>query len=53
MNAAVRYRRMPMPPIFNAKRQLENGFDLTNCDERTLAFAKTTNQLLACYRYKS
>ena len=32
----------------NAKTKLENGFDLTNYDERTLAFAKDySNQLLA------
>ena len=32
----------------NAKAKLENGFDLTNYDERTLAFAKDySNQLLA------
>ena len=32
----------------NAKTKMENGFDLTNYDERTLAFAKDyANQLLA------
>jgi len=32
----------------NAKTKLENGFDLTNYDERTLAYAKYySNQLLA------
>ena len=32
----------------NAKTKMENGFDLTNYDERTLAFAKDySNQLLA------
>ncbi len=37
---------MPMPPMPRLK--LENGFDLTNYDERTLAFAKDySNQLLA------
>ena len=38
----------------NAKTKLENGFDLTNYDERTLAFAKDySNQLLACLLYTS
>ena len=36
----------PMPPT--PRPSLENGFDLTNYDERTLAFAKDySNQLLA------
>ena len=44
MNAAVRL----YADAANAKTKLENGFDLTNYDERTLAFAKDySNQLLA------
>ncbi len=36
MNAAVRL----YADAANAKTKLENGFDLTNYDERTLSFAK-------------
>ena len=36
MNAAVRL----FSDAANAKTKLENGFDLSNYDERTLAFAK-------------
>ena len=44
MNAAVRL----YADAANAKTKMENGFDLTNYDERTLAFAKDyANQLLA------
>ena len=44
MNAAVRL----YADAANAKTKLENGFDLTNYDERTLAYAKDySNQLLA------
>ena len=44
MNAAVRL----YADAANAKTKLENGFDLTNYDERTLAFAKEySNDLLA------
>ena len=44
MNAAVRL----FADAANAKTKLENGFDLTDYDERTLAFAKDySNQLLA------
>ena len=44
MNADVRL----YADAANAKTKLENGFDLTNYDERTLAFAKDySNQLLA------
>ena len=44
MNAAVRL----YADAANAKTKLENGFDLTDYDERTLAFAKDySNQLLA------
>lgn len=44
MNAAVRL----YSDAANAKTKLENGFDLTDYDERTLAFAKDyANQLLA------
>ena len=44
MNAAIRL----YADAANAKTKLENGFDLTNYDERTLAFAKDySNQLLA------
>ena len=44
MNAAVRL----YADAANAKTKQENGFDLTNYDERTLAFAKDySNQLLA------
>jgi Archaeal/vacuolar-type H+-ATPase subunit B len=44
MNAAVRL----YSDASNAKTKMENGFDLTNYDERTLAFAKDyANQLLA------
>ena len=44
MNAAVRL----YADAANAKTKMENGFDLTNYDERTLAFAKDySNQLLA------
>ncbi len=44
MNAAVRL----FADAANAKTKLENGFDLTEYDERTLAFAKEySNSLLA------
>ena len=44
MNAAVRL----YADAANAKTKMENGFDLTNYDERTLAFAKEyANDLLA------
>ena len=44
MNAAVRL----FADAANAKTKLENGFDLSNYDERTLAFAKDySNDLLA------
>jgi len=44
MNAAVRL----FADAANAKTKLENGFDLTDYDERTLAFAKDySNKLLA------
>ena len=44
MNAAVRL----YADAANAKTKLENGFDLTNYDERALAFAKDySEQLLA------
>ena len=44
MNAAVRL----FSDAANAKTKLENGFDLNNYDERTLAFAKDySNNLLA------
>ena len=44
MNAAVRL----YADAANAKTKLENGFDLTNYDERTLDFAKDySEQLLA------
>jgi V/A-type H+-transporting ATPase subunit B len=44
MNAAVRL----YSDASNAKTKLENGFDLSNYDERTLAFAKDyANDLLA------
>ena len=44
MNAAVRL----YADAANAKTKMENGFDLTNYDERALAFAKDyANQLLA------
>jgi V/A-type H+-transporting ATPase subunit B len=44
MNAAVRL----YADAANAKTKLENGFDLSNYDERTLAFAKDySNNLLA------
>ncbi|GAB1405780.1 V-type ATP synthase subunit B [Lentimicrobium sp.] len=44
MNAAVRL----YADAANAKTKLENGFDLTDYDERTLAFAKDySNDLLA------
>lgn len=44
MNAAVRL----FSDAANAKTKLENGFDLSNYDERTLAFAKDySEQLLA------
>ena len=44
MNAAVRL----FADAANAKTKLENGFDLSNYDERTLAFAKDySNNLLA------
>ena len=44
MNAAVRL----FADAVNAKTKLENGFDLSNYDERTLAFAKDySNNLLA------
>jgi len=44
MNAAVRL----FSDAANAKTKLENGFDLSNYDERTLAFAKDySNNLLA------
>jgi len=44
MNAAVRL----YADAANAKTKMENGFDLTDYDERTLAFAKDySNQLLA------
>ncbi len=44
MNAAVRL----YADAANAKTKLENGFDLTNYDERTLSFAKDyADQLLA------
>lgn len=44
MNAAVRL----FADAANAKTKLENGFDLTEYDERTLAFAKDySNKLLA------
>lgn len=44
MNAAVRL----YADAANAKTKLENGFDLSNYDERTLAFAKDySNDLLA------
>ena len=44
LNAAVRL----YADAANAKTKMENGFDLTNYDERTLAFAKDyANQLLA------
>lgn len=44
MNAAVRL----YADAANAKTKLENGFDLTNYDERTLSFAKDyAEQLLA------
>ena len=44
MNAAVRL----YADAANTKTKLENGFDLTNYDERTLAIAKDySNQLLA------
>lgn len=44
MNAAVRL----YADAANAKTKMENGFDLTNYDERTLAFAKDySTQLLA------
>jgi V/A-type H+-transporting ATPase subunit B len=36
MNAAIRL----FADAANAKTKLENGFDLTNYDERALAFAK-------------
>lgn len=44
MNAAVRL----FSDAANAKTKLENGFDLSNYDERTLAFAKAySDQILA------
>jgi Archaeal/vacuolar-type H+-ATPase subunit B len=44
MNAAVRL----YSDAANARTKMENGFDLTNYDERTLAFAKEyANDLLA------
>jgi len=44
MNAAVRL----FADAANAKTKLENGFDLTDYDERTLSFAKDySEQLLA------
>ena len=44
MNAAVRL----YSDAANAKTKMENGFDLTNYDERTMAFAKDySTQLLA------
>ena len=44
MNAAVRL----FADAANAKTKLENGFDLTEYDERTLAYAKEySNNLLA------
>ncbi|MGL4228462.1 MAG: V-type ATP synthase subunit B [Tannerellaceae bacterium] len=44
MNAAVRL----YADAANAKTKMENGFDLTNYDERTMAFAKDySTQLLA------
>ncbi len=44
MNAAVRL----YADAANAKTKMENGFDLTNYDERTLAFAKEyANDILA------
>ena len=44
MNASVRL----FADAANAKTKLENGFDLTDYDERALAFAKDySNQLLA------
>lgn len=44
MNAAVRL----FSDAANAKTKMENGFDLTNYDERTMAFAKDySNELLA------
>ena len=44
MNAAVRL----YADAANAKTKMENGFDLTDYDERTLAFSKDyANQLLA------
>ena len=44
MNAAVRL----YADAANAKTKMENGFDLTDYDERTLDFAKDySNQLLA------
>ena len=45
MNAAVRL----YADAANAKTKLENGFDLTNYDERTLAFAKGLLQSIAGY----
>ncbi|MGL5317972.1 MAG: V-type ATP synthase subunit B [Bacteroidales bacterium] len=44
MNAAVRL----FSDAANAKTKMENGFDLTNYDERTMSFAKDySNELLA------
>jgi len=44
MNAAVRL----FADAANAKTKMENGFDLTDYDERTLGFAKDySNDLLA------
>ena len=50
MNAAVRL----YSDAANAKTKLENGFDLTDYDERTLAFAKEylTDGYACIYKYK-
>ena len=45
MNAAVRL----YADAANAKTKLENGFDLTNYDERTLAYAKDYSKSIAGY----
>ena len=48
MNAAVRLYADAANANAKTKTKLENGFDLTNYDERTLAFAKDySNRLLA------
>ncbi len=49
MNAAVRL----YADAANAKTKMENGFDLTNYDERTLAFCEGLFQSVVGYRCQS